>query len=708
MGDNRIQLIIEAANRTQAAFDSLKKDIDQSTGHTSTLADAFGNLRGVINLAVAAFSAWAVAKYAQDAALLAARVETLGVVMKVVGANAGYTAAQMDGFVQQVKGMGITTQESMNSLTKMAGAQMDLTKASGLARVAQDAAVIGGINSSEAFGRMIQGIKSGEIEILKTIGINVSFEQSYKKMADQLGKSTKDLTETEKVTARMNGTLDFGQNIAGAYAASMDTAGKQIMSLARPLEEIKLKLGETFTPVLSFAVLEITRFLKDMDTQLGNNKPGIEAWGQKFKEVVVSIAVEVTRLSMLLDKAGGSLTSAGMLLFGPGAALGNANSKKQFEMLAAANMEYEKRYKEGEERLQRLADSLMPRGTGGRTSAQEQASIDAAAKRKEQEEALAKARKAEKERKNYTLSGPTTEVEMLKQESEYIKSLLKEQKDAAKLAGDAMSAAYRDVSEEAELTALWAKQAGDAMSQSYKDAAEEAELLAKWQKEAFDRSPVGGMINALRQYADESANIGRQMEGAFLGVFDSMEDVLVRFAQTSKLNFSDMANSIIADLFRIQLRASITGPLSSGLNSLISGMFSGGGPAQGATPGADGVSLSSAGYSWGPPVFHNGGMVVPRFHFGGLASDEVPAILQTRERVLSREQAGLFEKFANKTGGGSPSSVVVTIVNPPGEKNEVVSSSMRVDGEQIIVEAVLRKMRSDPGTRAAFAGGGNF
>ena len=54
-----------------------------------------------------------------------------------------------------------------------------------------------------------------------------------------------------------------------------------------------------------------------------------------------------------------------------------------------------------------------------------------------------------------------------------------------------------------------------------------------------------------------------------------MEDALVAFVQTGKLSFTSLAQSIIADLIRIQVQNSVTKPLAqmtSGLN--LSGMFS--------------------------------------------------------------------------------------------------------------------------------------
>lgn len=68
-------------------------------------------------------------------------------------------------------------------------------------------------------------------------------------------------------------------------------------------------------------------------------------------------------------------------------------------------------------------------------------------------------------------------------------------------------------------------------------------------------------------------------------------------------------------------------------------------------------------------ILHDGGPVrlAPRFHFGGLAADEVPAVLQTGERVLSRQQNRTFDKLAAlleragsgaEGGGGAPPVIV--------------------------------------------------
>lgn len=71
-----------------------------------------------------------------------------------------------------------------------------------------------------------------------------------------------------------------------------------------------------------------------------------------------------------------------------------------------------------------------------------------------------------------------------------------------------------------------------------------------------------GATLGVQNYLNEITNFAKFTEDATSSALRGMEDSLVRFVQTGKLSFKDMANSIIADLIRIQLRQSIMGPLA--------------------------------------------------------------------------------------------------------------------------------------------------
>jgi hypothetical protein len=284
----------ELTGKAQKTEDSTRK----VTRATDSANASFMSMANAVKALAASYAVLKLAQYVKEATMLASRYETLGVVMRVVGNNAGYTGAQMEVFAKSLEKAGISMIEARQTLTRMVQANLDLAQSSKLARVAQDAAVIGNINSSEAFQRMVYGIQSGQVEILRTIGINVNFENSYQKVAKATGRVTAQLSEAEKSQIRMNAVMDAGQRIAGTYAGAMETAGKQVLSLPRHLENLKDLTGALFTPALSVVIQEITGDVTALNGELsGASKSAISNWGKEFAGTVSTVISAIKTIS---------------------------------------------------------------------------------------------------------------------------------------------------------------------------------------------------------------------------------------------------------------------------------------------------------------------------------------------------------------------------------------------------------------------------
>ena len=149
-----------------------------------------------------------------------------------------------------------------------------------------------------------------------------------------------------------------------------------------------------------------------------------------------------------------------------------------------------------------------------------------------------------------------------------------------------------------ELIALQAEQ--------YRNNGIAPDLVAQW--EALKRlqasnSGWDGAARSMMSYYSEAANAGKNFETFFTNSFSSLEDTLVQFTQTGKLSFADMVNSMLADLARLAIRQSITGPIAQGLGSLFSGF--GGGSSY---TGYSGMALGMTGFI---PGFATGGVAAP-------------------------------------------------------------------------------------------------
>ena len=223
----------------------------------------------------------------------------------------------------------------------------------------------------------------------------------------------------------------------------------------------------------------------------------------------------------------------------------------------------------------------------------------------------------------------------------------------------------------------------------------------------YQRSFDYGLRSSLRTYIEDATNAAKQAERAVTSAFKGMEDAMVQFVTTGKVDFNSLANSIIADLVRIQIQKMITLPLAgwmSGLN--LFGGSSGGNGIGGAFP-AGATDLMSG----GTMVAHTGGLIgsdvlatrsvglhhfdgAQRFHTGGVVAGEVPSIAQPGEAVFTPGQLRSLGGALSKNNP-SPVKVVVNVNNHAPGVDARVQTSQQPDGTtrlDVMVEQIEARM----------------
>ncbi|MET4127997.1 phage tail tape measure C-terminal domain-containing protein [Roseovarius sp. MBR-6] len=157
---------------------------------------------------------------------------------------------------------------------------------------------------------------------------------------------------------------------------------------------------------------------------------------------------------------------------------------------------------------------------------------------------------------------------------------------------------------------------------------------------------------ALSDYASKARDIGGDIGQSLVGAFQSAESAVGEFVKTGKLNFRDLVTSLLADLAKLAARRFILGPIANALSGALGGaggifanILHAGGMVGSAGPSRMVPAMAFAAAS----RMHSGGVagLRPTSGFAGLRPDEVPAILQRGERVLSRREA---QRFGAGTG----------------------------------------------------------
>lgn len=177
------------------------------------------------------------------------------------------------------------------------------------------------------------------------------------------------------------------------------------------------------------------------------------------------------------------------------------------------------------------------------------------------------------------------------------------------------------------------------------------------------RTFSAGWKTAFEEYADSALNAASQAQTYFSTFTKGFEDAIVRFVQTGKLSFKDMANSIIADFARIQARQVLLGLFGQGGGGGGGNIFStifGGGRANGGSVFPGGAYMVG---ERGPEMMipRTAGTIIPNEALGGGSNQttvtyNIQAVDATSFRqMLAREPEFLYavtEKGRSSMPGG--------------------------------------------------------
>ena len=165
-------------------------------------------------------------------------------------------------------------------------------------------------------------------------------------------------------------------------------------------------------------------------------------------------------------------------------------------------------------------------------------------------------------------------------------------------------------------------------------------------------NPLNGVRRALEDYAHQAQDLAGLTKTATSSMLTSLEDAFVQLATTGKVSFSDMANSIMADLARIAIRQASLGLMGQALGAL--GSFMGGGfnIAAGLQP-SGAVTSPVYGASAAPTM-----TLAPLTNAKGNVFMDSPSLSSFSNQVHDRPQLFAFAKGAGVFGEAGPEAIM--------------------------------------------------
>ncbi|OGU13877.1 MAG: hypothetical protein A2076_13195 [Geobacteraceae bacterium GWC2_53_11] len=301
---------------------------------TGMMTLAAGSLYSMLQRVIGAWTAWEIVQKGKDATMFAANMQMAERAIGVVGNQTGHTVEMMTKYRDGLKDINITSMASTSTIAMMARAGLDLDGAIPLARLAQGAARMKAlrgetVSSSSALDSMINGIITMQPEMLKQFGITATVEGAMRRYKQATGESAEALTEQQRVQLFFNDVLKDGQPLMSLYVNTLDLAASKISSSQRPVEELKLALGQLFLPELNVAA-----------TAYYNTVSGGMKWVKQHSSELGALSESITLLSSALI-TGGEVYLGYLLLFkGPAIVTAIAGWVQAFHAGQVANAEF--------------------------------------------------------------------------------------------------------------------------------------------------------------------------------------------------------------------------------------------------------------------------------------------------------------------------------------------------------------------------------
>ncbi|MGD0778586.1 MAG: hypothetical protein ABSC05_37880, partial [Candidatus Solibacter sp.] len=245
------QAATQAARGASQGIDGITVSMVKGATAGNLLADAIKN-------ALSWVKDWTV-----GAAQYAAHTDKMALSMESLAKAHTVSSEAANKAVLSVKAVGFSTQEAIHTVDRLMVANLSLSKAEGLAKVAKDAAAIENIAAPEALEKILQAIEFGNARALRSAGLRVDFTRDLQIRELDLNRT---LTDTEVVQLRYNAVMEAAGRIHGAAAAAAGSVETQTAALAREINELKEAVGEQFQGYMKSWVghlRDLVGFLKD-------------------------------------------------------------------------------------------------------------------------------------------------------------------------------------------------------------------------------------------------------------------------------------------------------------------------------------------------------------------------------------------------------------------------------------------------------------
>lgn len=211
-------------------------------------------------------------------------------------------------------------------------------------------------------------------------------------------------------------------------------------------------------------------------------------------------------------------------------------------------------------------------------------------------------------------------------------------------------------------------------------------IEAEWAvNDAMDKT-----IAKMGEFKDSGKDAFADLTKAVEGWGNAFTDTLADMVMGGKASFTDLANSILRDMLRMQIKENITSPMMDWGKGLMSSLFQ---------KNADGgVYRSDSLHAYANTVVSSPTLF--RFAQGGAFG----LMGEAGEEAIMPLARGPNGKLGVQATGGTQQAVVIEVINPPGRPAQAESVTQRIDPRGLVVSVMLGDLATNGPIAQGMAG----
>ena len=227
------------------------------------------------------------------------------IVTATLAKNLGITKEEIDGLrdsLAKANTWGTVAEDvirtlAMSGLVKMANGLETVDARTGkvekgvgaLVLVMKDLSAAAGIDSAEGIARLTKFIRTGTMSFADGIIEVAKITKYYDDYKRQIGKVGQPLSQLEESMVLMNIVMEEGKKTWGAYANSMQTAGKAVDSTKNAMAAIRAMLGSYLEPVWGAFANALYQIVAGIRQFVFDNADAIRVYATKVAGYIIAL-----------------------------------------------------------------------------------------------------------------------------------------------------------------------------------------------------------------------------------------------------------------------------------------------------------------------------------------------------------------------------------------------------------------------------------